>query len=189
MKRIVYVTSDGELAVVFPNKNSKLTLEEIAEKDVPKGVPYKIVVSDEDDDFFNFAWEVDMSEPDGVGADYGFGSENSITKIFDDKLVTRDGKELKRLPELEKRLYTKPKVNIQKVRESLHDFRRAIREEEFSPLDLKISASIPGINIEEIEAEREKIRQKYHKMQDDIDAIRTAKQAKHLAMVMANDGQ
>ena len=67
--RIVYPTSDGGVAIIIPTPNSKLTVEEIALKDVPAETPYKIIdVSDVPSDrTFRDAWEYDFSQPDGHG--------------------------------------------------------------------------------------------------------------------------
>lgn len=73
-QRIIYKRSDGGVSVIVPAKNTKLTIEEIAKKDVPRGLPYKIVdVSDiPTDRTFRNAWDVDEEIlTDGVGADYG----------------------------------------------------------------------------------------------------------------------
>ena len=42
-KVIVYNQEDGIMAVCIPANNSGLSIEEIAEKDVPKGIKYKII--------------------------------------------------------------------------------------------------------------------------------------------------
>ena len=42
-KRIVYMGPEGHACVVVPAKECGLTIEQIAEKDVPKGTPYRIV--------------------------------------------------------------------------------------------------------------------------------------------------
>jgi ribosomal protein S12 len=57
-KRIIYPTDDG-VAVIIPAPECGLTIEEIAAKDVPAGVEYKIVdVSDiPEDRTFRNAWE------------------------------------------------------------------------------------------------------------------------------------
>lgn len=57
-QRIIYPTSDG-VAIIIPILECGLTIEEIAEKDVPQGKPYKIVnVSDiPTDRTFRNAWE------------------------------------------------------------------------------------------------------------------------------------
>jgi hypothetical protein len=53
MSFITYPQINGQVAVVIPADYS-LSIEAIAEKDVPKGVPYKIVDSlDIDNDYFN----------------------------------------------------------------------------------------------------------------------------------------
>ena len=57
-KRIIYPTDDGGVAVIVP-ADCGLTIEEIAAKDVPAGVSYKIVdVADiPEDRTFRNAWE------------------------------------------------------------------------------------------------------------------------------------
>jgi hypothetical protein len=42
MKRIIYQTEDGGVAIIVP-ADCGLTIEEIAAKDVPAGKPYEIV--------------------------------------------------------------------------------------------------------------------------------------------------
>lgn len=73
MKRIIYQNNDGGVNILIPTPEclETHTIEEIAAKDVPAGMPYKIVdVSDiPSDRTFRAAWEADISEPDGVGAD------------------------------------------------------------------------------------------------------------------------
>lgn len=66
-KRIIYPTEDGGVAIVIPT--SELSIEEVARKDVPAGVPYKIVdLSDiPSDRTFRAAWEASIGEPDGYG--------------------------------------------------------------------------------------------------------------------------
>ncbi len=72
-QRIVYKTDEG-LAVVIPSDEALATrtIQEIADKDVPSGVAYKIVdVADVPSDrTFRNAWDIADSElSDGVGAD------------------------------------------------------------------------------------------------------------------------
>lgn len=43
MKRIIYPTADGGVAVMIPTEECGLTIEAIAAKDVPAGTPFKIV--------------------------------------------------------------------------------------------------------------------------------------------------
>lgn len=71
-KVIVYNQDNGVLAIVIPTPDclQTHTIEEIAEKDVPEGLPYKIVDTSELplDYTFRDAWEIDESElTDGVG--------------------------------------------------------------------------------------------------------------------------
>jgi hypothetical protein len=66
-QRIIYPTDDGGVAVLIPT--GELEIAEVARKDVPAGVAYKIVdVADiPEDRTFRNAWEADFTNPDGVG--------------------------------------------------------------------------------------------------------------------------
>jgi hypothetical protein len=59
MKRIIYPTDDGGVAVIIPAAECGLTIEEIAAKDVPVGKEFKIIdVADVPSDrTFRNAWE------------------------------------------------------------------------------------------------------------------------------------
>ena len=75
MNRIIYKTDDGELVVIVPTDEAlrSYTIQEIAEKDVPAGKPYKIVSVDDipSDRTFRNAWEVDEAElTDGIGGEH-----------------------------------------------------------------------------------------------------------------------
>lgn len=64
---IIYPLDSGALAIVYPCDPS-IPVEEIARKDVPAGVPFRIVSpSDLPDPHYRDAWTADFSEPDGVG--------------------------------------------------------------------------------------------------------------------------
>ena len=67
MKKIIYQNSDGGLSVVYPT--GALPFEDVCQKDVPAGVPYLIVTTDDipSDRTFCGAWEADFSNPDGYG--------------------------------------------------------------------------------------------------------------------------
>ena len=71
-KRIIHPNGNGGIAIIVP-VSSDLTVEQIAQKDTPAGVPYRIVdVADiPDDRSARDAWEADFSHPDG----YGMGAE------------------------------------------------------------------------------------------------------------------
>ncbi len=74
-KRIVYIEKDGGLAILIPTPEclEYYTLEQIAQKDVPEGLPYKIMDASDipSDRTFRNAWEIDSTElTDGVGASH-----------------------------------------------------------------------------------------------------------------------
>ena len=75
MDRIIYKKDDGGIAVIIPAPECLIhhTIQEIAEKDVPAGKPYKIVSIDDipSDRTFRDAWEVDEADlSDGNGSEY-----------------------------------------------------------------------------------------------------------------------
>ena len=57
--RITYPTPEGGVAIIIPAPGCGLTIEEIAAKDVPAGVPFRIVEADTipADRTFRAAWE------------------------------------------------------------------------------------------------------------------------------------
>ncbi len=68
-KRIIYKNTDGSISIIIP-ANCGLTVEQIANKDVPTGLKYKIVNVSEipSDREFRNAWTIDEAElTDGVG--------------------------------------------------------------------------------------------------------------------------
>ena len=68
--KIIYGKQEGGIAVLHP-ANWTGTMEELAQKDVPTGLKYKIVEDDviPTDRTFRNAWEVDEKDlTDGVGA-------------------------------------------------------------------------------------------------------------------------
>jgi hypothetical protein len=66
-QRIIYQNENGGVTIIIPT--GELAFEEVCRKDVPAGVPYKIVgVADiPSDRTFRDAWEADFTNPDGVG--------------------------------------------------------------------------------------------------------------------------
>jgi hypothetical protein len=69
-KRIIYKNDNGTVAIIVPI-DCGLTVEQIAQKDVPTGKSYKIVNVSEisSDRTFRNAWTIDDAElTDGVGA-------------------------------------------------------------------------------------------------------------------------
>ncbi len=77
-KRIIYKSSNGSVRIIVPADNVNMTVEEIAQKDVPTGVKYKIVNKLEvsSDRTFRNAWDIDEAElTDGTGADHGVSED------------------------------------------------------------------------------------------------------------------
>ena len=78
-QRIIYQNAEGGVSVIIPT--GELSIEEIAKKDVPVGVPYEIVdsLAIPSDRTFRGAWEADFSNPDGygIGADAWFAQQEA----------------------------------------------------------------------------------------------------------------
>lgn len=57
--RIIYPTPEGGVAIIIPAVECGLTIEQIAAKDVPAGVPFRIVEAETipTDRTFRNAWE------------------------------------------------------------------------------------------------------------------------------------
>ena len=72
MKRIIYKNPDNAVGIIVPSPNALkiMSIEDIAKKDVPTGLKYKIVDVSEipTDREFRNAWTIDDAElTDGVG--------------------------------------------------------------------------------------------------------------------------
>lgn len=68
-KRIIFKKTDGSIGIIIPS-TSDLTVEQIATKDVPTGLNYKIVNASDipTDRTFRSAWTIaDAELTDGVG--------------------------------------------------------------------------------------------------------------------------
>jgi hypothetical protein len=80
---IVYQIEDNGVAIVTPTEDALnlLGINEIARKDVPSGVPYRIIDSSDipEDRVFRNAWEIDMTTPDGfgIGSDAWFAEQEA----------------------------------------------------------------------------------------------------------------
>ena len=69
--KILYTVSPKTVSILVPSSEWSGTMEELAQKDVPSGLKYKIVEDEviPTDHTFREAWEVDEAElTDGVGA-------------------------------------------------------------------------------------------------------------------------
>lgn len=71
-KVILHPSTDDSIGILMPC-DCGLTIEEIARKDVPAGVPFLIVnrIDLPENTLYASAWQVDFSEPHG----YGIGQE------------------------------------------------------------------------------------------------------------------
>ena len=72
MKKIIYKNPDNTVRIIVPSPNALqiMSIEDIAKKDVPTGLKYKIVNVSEisSDRTFRNAWTIDDAElTDGVG--------------------------------------------------------------------------------------------------------------------------
>jgi len=58
-KRIVYINSDGTIGIIIPVDMGEMTIEQLAQKDVPTGLTYYIVDKSEipTDRTFRDAWK------------------------------------------------------------------------------------------------------------------------------------
>jgi hypothetical protein len=81
---IIYPLPDDKVAVIVPILDCGLTLEEIALKDVPTGLPYKIIDRSDlpTNPMFRDAWEASFDTPDGIGANHGVGSDEEIFATY-----------------------------------------------------------------------------------------------------------
>lgn len=76
-KKIIYATSEGGVAVIHPT--GELPIGVAARKDVPQGVPYKIMDTEDvpSDRTFRAAWESVIDTPDGTGDPDGYWAEKA----------------------------------------------------------------------------------------------------------------
>jgi|SaaInlStandDraft_3_1057020.scaffolds.fasta_scaffold23270_3 hypothetical protein len=85
-KVIIYKDSDNGVSIISP-ATDELTVEQIALKDVPPGIKYKIIDATDvpTDRTFRKAWEVDeVLLTDGVGSDFGTGSTKEVVAYGQD---------------------------------------------------------------------------------------------------------
>ena len=77
MTQIIFQNESGGVSVIIPT--GELPIEAVAQKDVPAGVPYLFISTDDvpSDRTFRNAWEADFSNPDGygLGADAYFAAQ------------------------------------------------------------------------------------------------------------------
>jgi len=82
---IIYPKDNNSIVLVYPTTG--LPIEDVANKDVPAGVPYKIVDTADlpEDRTFLDAWEADFSNPDGyaIGAEAWFARQQEVANDND----------------------------------------------------------------------------------------------------------
>lgn len=87
MATIIIFQQDNINYLLTPNLGCGLTLEQIAHKDVPAGVPYKFVSLEDfvlpNKDTIR-TMPIDYSNPDGVGANWGVGTNNVVVAYNQD---------------------------------------------------------------------------------------------------------
>jgi ABC-type phosphate transport system auxiliary subunit len=71
-------------------------------------------------------------------------------------------------------------ININKAKVIAHDMRRAARSKEFEPYDEIISKQIPGAALQNAEAERQAIRDKYAQIQTQLNAAQSPEELKSI---------
>lgn len=71
-------------------------------------------------------------------------------------------------------------INIDKAKQIAHAKRRIARSMEFEPLDNLIAKQIPGQSFEQVEQQRQLVREKYAELQEKIDAETTVEGLKSL---------
>lgn len=72
MPLIIYQNTDGTNGLILPLLAEGSTVADVALKDVPVGCPFLIVDESEMPSELQYheAWDVDFSDPDGVGLGY-----------------------------------------------------------------------------------------------------------------------
>lgn len=71
-------------------------------------------------------------------------------------------------------------INMDKAKGIAHDLRRAARAKEFEPYDNVIAKQIPGNALQEAEAARQAIRDKYAQMQTQLDVAQSPEELKSI---------
>lgn len=79
MSKIIHPNGDGGICVIHPT--GELSIEQVALKDVPAGVPFLIINEDEipSDRTYRGAWTADFSNPDGYGLGHKEWAEQQVT--------------------------------------------------------------------------------------------------------------
>ena len=81
MKVIIYPQENNSIALVIPAPECPISIQEVARKDVPAGVPFLIIDASQlpqEEEYFN-SFEADFSNPDGhgIGAEAWFAEQEN----------------------------------------------------------------------------------------------------------------
>jgi hypothetical protein len=89
---VIFENETGSISIIMPAFECGLSIEEIAQKDTPDGVAYKIIEASNlpADVTFRNAWVADLSNPDGIG----MGPEKWSKHFYSDDYVAPPKKEL-----------------------------------------------------------------------------------------------
>ena len=171
MKKIFYTRVDGGLSVVHPSEGARLanwiTLTDGTV--VQGGARWPVPV-----DNILRSWPIN-----GAVANWAETEEEFVTRIAAKdvppgvayQIVDKSGIPTDRtFRDAWKAGIGKVEHDIAKCKTIAHDKRRAMRAVELAPLDDIIAKQIPGNNFQQIEAQRQVIRDKYAAMQTAIDA-------------------
>jgi hypothetical protein len=87
MQAIIYLNDEGNLAIIAPAPEYDQPIYELGRKDVPAGVPFRIIPTSAipQDRTFRAAWTADFSAPDGhgIGADAWFAEQKEASNDND----------------------------------------------------------------------------------------------------------
>jgi hypothetical protein len=137
MNRIIYPTPEGGVAVIIPAESVELAL-----KDVPEGVAYEIVTTDDipSDRFFRNAWkangaavEVDLPKAKAIGHDIRRTKRAEEFAPFDEVIA--------------KQIPGKDAVQAETKRQGIRDYFAEVQEaidEAESPLEIKVALGLEG---------------------------------------------
>ena len=96
MNRIIYKNIDGSIAILIPAQEvlDGVGLKAIAEKDVPKDLPYWLTTVDQvpSDRTQRDAWEVDetMGKPDGFGGQSNEFTDEQLLALYQQGVITNE---------------------------------------------------------------------------------------------------
>jgi hypothetical protein len=70
---IIYPNESGKsISILSPMPGNPWTIEQLADRDIPAGTPYKFISYSDlpNDTVFRDAWTADFSQPDGIALGY-----------------------------------------------------------------------------------------------------------------------